>query len=158
MHALNPLFLRDEEMERHLELLLLAEREIASHGMDARQRANLSEAGFRTLYLIQRHPQTTMAELGSVLGAKKQSLSRHLHELIDAGYLTRDEDPSDRRKRQLVITKEGMAVLAQIVDTHKRSLRRAFLAAGPDAIAGFERVLGSLLDAPTRRFVGSKAA
>lgn len=158
MHALNPLFLRDEEIERHLELLLLVERELADLGREACTRLGLSESSFRALYLIQRHPQTTMAELGAVLCIKKQSLSRHLHELSEAGYLVQEEGKTDRRKRYLQVTTEGAAALAQVADIHKRALKRAFMAAGPDAVAGFDRVLNALIGQPTRRFVGTRAA
>ncbi|SNB62666.1 DNA-binding transcriptional regulator, MarR family [Arboricoccus pini] len=158
MHALNPLFLRDEEIERHLELLLLVEREILELGREACAKLGLSESSFRALYLIQRHPQTTMAELGTVLCIKKQSLSRHLQELCEAGYLVQEAGSVDRRKRYLQVTKEGADALSQVADIHKRALKRAFMAAGPDAVAGFDRVLNALISQQTRRFVGNRAA
>ena len=85
----NPLFLRDEELERALELLLLAEREIASRTDGVRDRLGLSELDFGILYLVQRHPGTTTAELCGILGSNKQSLSRHVRQLVELGLLSR---------------------------------------------------------------------
>lgn len=157
MHARNPLFLRDEEVERHLELLILAERETFRHAEPIRTHAGLTESSFRTLYLIQRHPHLAQVELCTILGITKQTLSRHLKDMVTAGFLMQGESSSDRRRRRLQVTEAGQAALARAAEAHKAHLKRAFLAAGPDAVGGFERVLGLLLEAPTRRLLGRAA-
>jgi DNA-binding MarR family transcriptional regulator len=154
----NPLFLRDEELESHLELLLLAERELAALTETARDQSGIDETDFRILYCVQRHPRTTPAELQGVLGLPKQSLSRHVRDLIAGGMLRYETDRSDRRKRPLLVTEAGAALLAGLGEINKRRLRRAFMNAGPEAVHGFERVLSELIHGPARRWLKRQAA
>jgi DNA-binding MarR family transcriptional regulator len=94
MIAGNPLFLRDEELDRSVELLLLAERDVAGQMETVRQRLGLSESDYRVLYLVHRHPGVTTAELGAVLGMTKQSLSRHVKQLVALDLLRRRPAPT----------------------------------------------------------------
>lgn len=155
----NPLFLRDEELERSLELLLLAERDLLARANEALARERLSEHDFRLLYLVQRHPGTTIAELCSILGMSKQSLSRHIQNLVAMGLVVQQAAPrGDRRRRPLAVTEEALEVIARVGEAHKASLRRAFKNAGPEAVEGFQRVLAVLIDGPGRRLLARQAA
>jgi DNA-binding MarR family transcriptional regulator len=145
----SPLFLRDEELDRALELLLVAER-----GLAARTRA---QAGARPgpeidlLWLVHRRPGASAAELGRLLGAAKQTTSRQLRALETAGLLAREADGADRRRRRLGLTERGAALVAAIGERRRQGLRRAFKSAGPEAVAGFQRVLDALAEATARR-------
>ncbi|MDX6750504.1 MarR family transcriptional regulator [Geminicoccaceae bacterium 1502E] len=155
----NPLFLRDEELERSLELLLLAERDLLARAGEALAREQLSEQDFRLLYLVQRHPGSTIAELCTVLGMTKQSLSRHIQALVATGLLRQQAaSRGDRRRRPLVVTEAAVEVIARVGEAHKAGLRRAFKNAGPEAVEGFQRVLAVLIDGPGRRLLGKHAA
>lgn len=154
MAARNPLFLRDEELDRSLELLLLAERDILGRAEDALAAFGISDTDFRILYLVQRHPGTTVADLAAVLGRAKQSLSRHVKHLVALGLLRQEGLDADRRKRALVVTANAANAIAAVGALHKRGLRRAFKSAGPEAVEGFQRVLSELIDGPARRLVG----
>jgi DNA-binding MarR family transcriptional regulator len=153
----NPLFLRDEELDRTLELMLVAERDLDGRTAELRERLGLDEMDFRILYLVQRHQGTTLAELCTVLGLSKQSLSRHVRRLAAEGLLVQAAEAGDRRKRPLQVTPAGAAQLSEIGDVTKRRLRRAFIAAGPDAVEGFQRVLAELVDGPGRRWPARRA-
>lgn len=155
----NPLFLRDEELDRSLELLLLAERDLVARAGEALERAAISEDDFRLLYFVQRHPGTTVAELCTVLGMTKQSLSRHIKALAAGDLLRQEMAPrGDRRRRPLVVTEAAREIIATVGEAHKASVRRAFKSAGPEAVEGFQRVLTALIDGPGRRLLGRHAA
>jgi DNA-binding MarR family transcriptional regulator len=154
----NPLFLRDEELDRTLELMMLAEREVANRTAELRERLGLDDVDFQILYLVQRHQGTTMAELCAVLGLNKQSLSRHVRRLVDLGFLVQAASAGDKRKRPLAITEAGSSQLGEIGTVTKRRLRRAFMNAGPDAVEGFQRVLAELVDGPGRRWAARRSA
>jgi DNA-binding MarR family transcriptional regulator len=152
----NPLFLRDEELDRALELLVLAERELIGRAGDERDR--LAETDFRILYLVHRHPRTTTSELRAVLGLSKQALSRHVRQLTENGLLACETDRTDRRRRPLTTTAAAVDRLDLLGALHKRGLRRAFMSAGPEAVEGFQRVLTELIDGQARRWLGRRAA
>ena len=152
----NPLFLRDEELEWTLELLMLANRDISARTTPLREQLGIDDAGFAILYLVQRHQGTTTAELCAILGMNKQTMSRHVRRLAREGLLVQAESASDKRKRPLTITDAGTSHLSEIGAVTKRRLRRAFMNAGPEAVAGFQRVLGELVDGSRRRWASAR--
>jgi DNA-binding MarR family transcriptional regulator len=47
-----------------------------------------------------------------------------VNRLVEAGYLARGEDPGDRRRAVLELTRKGDAVLERLTATHRAELRR----------------------------------
>ena len=97
--AINPLFLREEELRQAMELLFYAYRDFT-----AEPDAILGELGFgrahhRVIYFVGRHPRITVTELLAILRITKQSLSRVLSELIRQGYIIQSPGTRDRRQR-----------------------------------------------------------
>jgi DNA-binding MarR family transcriptional regulator len=151
MVAPNPLFLRDADLDRGLDLLLIVEREMAARTAAALGRHGLSPADFRSLYLIGRRPGVTLAELARLSGISKQALSRQLQRLIETGRLSRESMPGDRRKQRLRLTETAAATVEEAVALQRRQLRAAFKRAGAEAVEGFGRVLAALADEAGRR-------
>ncbi|HET6466780.1 MAG TPA: MarR family winged helix-turn-helix transcriptional regulator [Geminicoccaceae bacterium] len=151
MPAHNPLFLRDEALDQGLELLFFVQAALGGAAKAALERHGLGLGGYRVLYLIARRPGTTLAELGLLLGASKQSLSRLVKELQSASFVVQETTTRDRRKRLLRITAEAEACLGEVGDAQRRQLRGAFKKAGGEAVDGFRRVLLELIDEPARR-------
>ena len=158
MSAPNPLFLREEELDRGLELLHFANHQISLDAGDLRLRGGLDEIDQHTLFLIERQPGITLAELSAALRLSKQTLSRHLKHLADSGLVDQETTADDRRKRPLRLTAKAAAILAEIKAVQKRRLRHAFKSAGADAVEGFTRVLRELAGEPkghgSRRWPG----
>ncbi len=150
----SPLFLRDEELDRALELLLLAGHGLAALRPAPAARPGLAETELELLWLVHRRPGVSAAELGRLLGAAKQSTSRHLRALEDAGLLSREADGADRRRRALRPTPAGVELVAALAERRRLAVRRAFQRAGPEAVAGFQRVLGELVEGLGRRAAG----
>jgi DNA-binding MarR family transcriptional regulator len=155
--ARNPLFLRETELERTLELLLLAQCQIG-RGEPASGATMLADLDIKILYLVGRRPEIAMAELINLLGTNKQSLSRHVRALIAGGLLEQASGTSDRRRRPLRVTEAGAQRLGEVDAIDKRRLRRAFINAGPEAVEGFQRVLHELINLPARRHPARRAA
>lgn len=153
----SPLFLRDEELDRALELLLLSVRALGSRGT-ARPAPGLAEPELELLWLIHRRPGTSAAELGRLLGAAKQSMSRHLRALEVAGLVSREGHTGDRRRLALRATRAGAALAGALAERRRLALRRAFQKAGPEAVAGFQRVLGELVEGLGRRSAAAQVA
>jgi DNA-binding MarR family transcriptional regulator len=158
MVAPNPLFLRDADLDRGLDLLLIVEREMAARTAVALSRHALSPADFRSLYLIGRRPGVTLAELARLSGISKQALSRQLQKLIETGHLLREAVPGDRRKQRLRLTESAQRSIEEVTAQQRRQLRAAFKRAGAEAVEGFGRVLAELADETGRRLPQRDAA
>lgn len=151
MAAPNPLFLRDEELTRGLELLDLA-HQAALAQIDRR----FAGTGFtrthqRVLHFIGREPGITMVRLLGLVRVTKQTLSRLLQELETQELIVRSQDRRDRRRRLIELTPRGREIEEQVTGAVRRRLRLAYRAAGADAVAGHHRVLVGLIDERTRR-------
>ena len=150
MTAPNPLFLREEELDRGLDLLLLAGRQLAAEARPLLDAAGLDETDHHLLFLVRRRPGITLVELCEAMGTSKQTLSRHLLRLAELGLVERGGPAADRRRRPFTVTERGEALLARANAVQKGRLRLAFKSAGAAAVEGFQRVLGELVQEPRR--------
>ena len=150
MGAPNPLFLREEELEHGLELLYRVGRRLNLDALALRADSEIDEIDHHALFLVDRRPGITQAELCAALGLSKQTMSRRLRRLVEAGCLEIGGPSADRRKRPLRLTAQAATLLAAIKAQQKRRLRLAFKSAGADAVEGFERVLLELVGEPRR--------
>ena len=142
-HA-SPLYLRDEELKQGVDLLFSAFSAVFAEGEAQLRAARLGRAHRRALYFIARNPGLSVAGLLGILRITKQSLARVLNDLIEGGYVERKQAPNDRRMRQLRLTAKGTALDAALWSVQRPLLVRAFRDAGPEAVAGFRRVLQGL--------------
>lgn len=153
MGAPNPLFLREEELERGLELLYSVGHRLNLDALGLRAEGAIDELDHHALFLVDRRPGITQAELCAALGLSKQTLSRRLHRLLEAGLVEIGDPSGDRRKRPLRLTARAATLLAGIKAQQKRRLRLAFKSAGANAVEGFERVLLELVGEPRRELL-----
>jgi DNA-binding MarR family transcriptional regulator len=149
--APNPLFLRDEELSRGLDLLDLAYRALISESERRLASAQLGRHHQRLIHLIGREPGITMARLLDVVLLSKQSVSRLLQDLEARGLIVREADPRDRRQRRLMLSAEGRSLNEQLSARLHRRLAGAYRAAGAEAVAGYHKVLLGLVDDRARR-------
>lgn len=143
--ALNPLFLRDAELERSLALLALLQLDLGGTVGDVLARAGLESADLALLArldtAIDRRQPVTAAELALYFGWTKQRMSRRLQHLAGGGLIERAVVHGDRRKRTLAPTEAGGRLVAEALELQKRWLRRVFRRAGATDVAGFQNVL-----------------
>jgi DNA-binding MarR family transcriptional regulator len=149
--APNPLFLRDDELTRGVELLDAAYRALIDQPDRSLTDLGLGRNHQRALYFVGRQPGITMAELQGRVHLTKQTLSRLLKELVAARLIARTPCRRDRRQRLLELTFAGRELDAQINGRLRRRLADAYRAAGVEAVAGYHKVLLGLLDERARR-------
>ena len=137
----SPLYLRDEELKQGVDLLFFAFSDVFAQGEARLRAARLGRAHRRALYFIARNPDLSVADLLSILKITKQSLNRVLNDLLQGGYVERRAGMRDRRTRQLRLTQKGAAFEGALWELQRPRLVRAFRDAGPEAVAGFRRVL-----------------
>lgn len=131
-------------MKQGVDLLFHAFLGVFAQGEAQLRAASLGRAHRRALYFIARNPGVTVAGLLSILRITKQSLNRVVNDLLAAEFIERRAAPNDRRMRQLRLTAKGTILEASLWDAQRPRLVRAFREAGPDAVAGFRRVLTQL--------------
>ncbi|MEJ6396429.1 MarR family winged helix-turn-helix transcriptional regulator [Yoonia sp. 208BN28-4] len=108
-------------------------------------------AHHRAIHFIHRSPGTTVNNLLNILGVTKQSLNRVLRTLVDDGLVASSVGQQDRRERHLHLTEAGAALERALSDAQRDRMRSAYRAAGPEAVAGFRRVLEAMMDEEMRR-------
>ena len=62
-------------------------------------------------------------ELAEQIGLSMAAISRAVDGLVEAGYVTRVEDPDDRRVRRIAITEAGEEVVGRILSARLAGLR-----------------------------------
>lgn len=89
-------------------LLSIASRLVEHAWLDALDDRGLSHAGFIALHIIGESP-TNQTDLATRAHVENQTMSRTLDRLERERYITRELDPSDRRRHIITRTAEGMA-------------------------------------------------
>lgn len=147
----SPLFLREPELRRGLELLYFGNSHLTraiDRGLSAE---GLGRAHHRALYFIARQPDLTVSELLSLLAITKQSLGRVLTELTERGMVETRPGTRDRRQRLLRLTAEGQRFENQLFDALRERLSAAYASAGQTAVGGFWAVLEGLIPPEERK-------
>ncbi|MEM7667741.1 MAG: MarR family transcriptional regulator [Pseudomonadota bacterium] len=118
----------------------------------------LAERGYgrahhRAIHFIKRRPGISIAGLLEILQVTKQSLNRVLRQLVDDGLVTSSMGDVDRRQRLLHLSPAGEELERTLSDPQRARLRRAYAEAGPEAVAGFRRVLEQMINEDQRQDV-----
>ncbi|MGF1657809.1 MAG: MarR family winged helix-turn-helix transcriptional regulator [Rubrimonas sp.] len=144
------LFLTDAQLRQGIELMFFAYRDFTADPDRILEEYGYGRAHHRALHFINRRPGLTVQALIDILGVTKQSLNRVLRQLIEDGLVESRVGPSDRRQRLLSLTEAGAALEGRLSETQRARVRRAYREAGPEAVAGFRRVLERMIE-PAQR-------
>ena len=141
----SPLFLREPEIRRGVELLYFGYSHL-TRTIDADLAAQgLGRAHHRALYFIARQPDMPVSDLLKLLAITKQSLGRVLTDLSGRDLVEQRTGTSDRRQRLLRLTPAGAALEAHLFDSLREKLSAAYAQAGQGSVAGFWQVLEGLI-------------
>ncbi|WP_158965057.1 MarR family winged helix-turn-helix transcriptional regulator [Chachezhania sediminis] len=145
------LFLTDEQLRQGIEAMYFAYRGFTADPDRILAEIDLGRAHHRAIHFINRAPGTTVNNLLSILGVTKQSLNRVLRALVEQGLVESRVGATDRRERHLYLTEAGQELEARLSEAQRARMRSAYRDAGPDAVAGFRRVLEAMMSADTHR-------
>lgn len=143
--AASPLFLREPELRRGMELLYFGQSHLTRSIDRGLALQGLGRAHHRALYFIARRPDMTVSELLAILGITKQSLGRVLSELAERGMVETRPGERDRRQRLLRLTQEGARMEAELFEAARVKFSAAYARAGQQAVGGFWAVLEGLV-------------
>ena len=141
----SPLFLREAELRRGLELLYFGYSHLTRSIDRDLARQDLGRAHHRALYFISRKPGLTVSELLALLAITKQSLGRVLNELTERGYVETRTGERDRRQRLLQLTPAGATLEHALFEQARQRIAGAYGRAGQQAVGGFWAVLEGLI-------------
>jgi DNA-binding MarR family transcriptional regulator len=153
--AASPLFLREGEVRRGVELLFFGYTRLTRSIDLGLARQGLGRAHHRALYFIARRPDLTVTELLKFLAITKQSLGRVINDLVARGLVEAAAGTKDRRQKLLRLTDSGEVLEAQLFDALRENLASAYGAAGQESVTGFWRVLEGLVPDDERAMVTS---
>jgi len=146
----SPLFLREAELRRGMELLYFGHAHLNRGADKSLQEQGLGRAHHRALYFIARRPDMTVSELLRLLAITKQSLGRVLNELIERDLLSVRPGERDRRQRLLRLTDAGTTLERNLFEAIRERMSAAYASAGQNAVTGFWAVLEGLIPTPER--------
>lgn len=141
----SPLFLREPEIRRGIELLYFGYLNFTATADATLERQGLGRAHHRALYFISQRPEMPVGDLLKLLRITKQSLGRILSDLSDRGYLETQAGLRDRRQRLLKLTESGAALEQELFDAIREKMATAYSEAGQGSVTGFWRVLEGLI-------------
>lgn len=147
----NLLFLTDEHLRQGIEAMFFAYRGFTADPDRILADLAYGRAHHRAIHFINRAPGTTVNNLLNILGVTKQSLNRVLRTLIADGLVESRVGRIDKRERHLHLTDDGRLLEGRLSDAQRARMRAAFRDAGPDAVAGFRKVLEAMMDSEMQR-------
>jgi len=152
----SPLFLREPEIRRGIELLYFGYANLTRSIDAGLAKQGLGRAHHRALYFIARQPDLTVSALLAILGITKQSLGRVLGELAERGMVETRTGERDRRQRLLRLTPAGAALEAELFEALREKMSMAYSSAGQGAVGGFWAVLEGLMPESERNSVSGR--
>ncbi len=69
---------------------------------------DLRPSFLEVLLFICEHDGPSIKDIGNGCGLKKQTMTSHLNELEKRGYITRKNNPSDKREQNIFLTEYGL--------------------------------------------------
>jgi len=87
----------------------------------------LTMAQFGALMQIFHNRICAVSDIGSELGVTNSAASQLLERLVQLNLVTRTEDPSDRRAKQIVLTDKGRLLLQEISQMNRNWLEQLAL-------------------------------
>lgn len=135
------LFLREEELDHGIALLLASERAVADALRSGQDTTGLNMPALRLMMTIRFQPGLTVSELRALTGATTPTLARLLGELDKRDLVIKKPGGRDARRRRLSLSESGDALINPVVTALRTSVRDAYRDAGAQAVAGTRAVL-----------------
>lgn len=128
--VMDPISAEEIPQLANIELLFFAYRDFTADPDRILHGFGFGRAHHRALYFVNRRPGMTVAELLTILGITKQSLSRVLRQLIESGHIRQVEGQFDRRQRLLFPTRAGRELILELSRPQSRRIAKALKNSG----------------------------
>jgi DNA-binding MarR family transcriptional regulator len=98
------------------------------------------------LFNIKHHSKDGVANLGEVLHISSAAASQMLDRLVQQGFVSRSENPDDRRSKRLSLTDRGQKILLRSVEAHQHWIDELENSLSADEIVDASRTISLLLN------------
>ena len=139
------LFLRDDELDQSVGLILMAQRQLQAAAETARKAAGLSQSELDVLVGMRSFPGRTVGELRGQLCMTAPTFARVLGQLDGRALVRKQRGVVDGRRRQLYLSEAGEALMAAVTEALRGRLRAAYRIAGAENVAGARATLEALV-------------
>jgi DNA-binding MarR family transcriptional regulator len=152
--ATEPRWLDEPEMRAWRALIRASTGLLATLDNELRQAHGLALGDYEVLARLSDAPEHAlrMTDLAGDLHLSPSGITRRIDGLVKAGYVERQQCPTDRRGSYAVLTETGMKLLEEVAPTHLEGVRAHFI----DRLS--DRQLANLTAALTSVEVDSRAA
>jgi DNA-binding MarR family transcriptional regulator len=128
------------------ELYLRTAHRIRRRSAPSYDQFGLTEAQARALRVISRYERPRMADLAQALEVVPRSITSMVDTLESAGFVARQNDPTDRRATIVVLTEAGHDVLSRVGEMRAEAAEQLFAKLGAAEQGELRRIL-EVLDA-----------
>ncbi len=129
-----------------IELMFFAYRDFVGDADRLLDAYGFGRAHHRVLHFVNRRPGLTVADLLDILKITKQSLNRVMKDLLDGGLIVVRAGTSDRRRRLLFASPEGVRLALDLARLQSSRFRAALASLPPGAREGAAAFLLAVAD------------
>ena len=142
---LNPLFLKDKEIRKVIELIFFSYRDFTSGPDKILNEINFGRAHHRVIYFVGKKNEISIQNLLSILQITKQSLSRVLNQLIKNKFVLVSFG-KDKRTKNLSLTKKGKELEDKLSTIQIYKIKNIIKNSSVSDINGFKTILYKMID------------
>lgn len=142
-----------DNQQRAMEAFFFGYQAFTAKADEMLDKRGFSRVHQRIVFFIARYPGLSVKELLTVLGVSKQALNAPLRQLMAMGLVESAAPETDKRKRLLGLTAEGIKFEQALRREQVKLLQRVFAEAGQAAVDGWMAVnqaLGQTLHSSAR--------
>ncbi|MGF1689185.1 MarR family transcriptional regulator [Photobacterium japonica] len=100
----------------------------------------LAPMHIRAIKIIERKSPCTANDIVQFLQRDKAQVTRLLNTLIEQGYIEKAPNPDDKRSQRLLLTDNGMSIMAQINDIDKQMGQQLTQGVTSEDLAALQRI------------------
>ncbi len=138
------LFLRDEELDYGIALILSGERVLMREAGNLAAAHAMPPLAARVMIAARFQSGQSVSQIRKRLDATVPTMARILSDLDTRGLIERRVSRADGRQRTIYLTTEGKRMTDQAAISMRDTLRAAYRKAGANAVAGTRAVLEAL--------------
>ena len=142
---LNPLYLKDNEIRKIVELIFFCYRDFTAGPDEILEKINFGRAHHRVIYFVGKKKNLTIKDLLSILQITKQSLSRVLNQLVKEKFIMVSTG-KDKRTKTLSLTKKGIDLEKILSNIQIQRIRNVIKNFDQNKINGFKKVLYAMIE------------
>jgi DNA-binding MarR family transcriptional regulator len=121
-------------------------RSSAADIMHLMRREELSMPRAVALMFLEREGAASISEIGNYLNLALGTTSYLVDQLVCAEYVTRSEDPNDRRLKLVMLTAKGQSFVEEVKETRVEDLARRLVYVPAPVLASALEAMSELLD------------